>query len=90
VAAEAGQGALACELVGCADSHLGSFRIATPLQGWLESRLDVLLADLDPADRARAIGRGAALDRRGLMRLLRQAEDALGLQPAARGVQPTR
>jgi predicted ATPase/class 3 adenylate cyclase len=91
VAAEAGEGAFACELAGCADSHLGSFRIATPLQGWLEARLDLLLADLDPAERARATQRGAALDRRGLMRLLRQAGETLCVQPVSdRGVQPTR
>ncbi|HKA04062.1 MAG TPA: hypothetical protein VKD67_07020, partial [Acidimicrobiales bacterium] len=71
-------------------AHLASLRVVNPLQDWLEARLGTLLADLDPAERARATEQGAALDRRGLMRLLRQAEEMLGLEPAARrGVEPT-
>jgi predicted ATPase/class 3 adenylate cyclase len=90
-AAQAGEVALACEIVGCADTHLGSLRATNRRQAWLDSRLNTLLADVDPAERARATQRGAALDRRGLMRLLRQAEETLGLQPVPdRGVQPTR
>jgi hypothetical protein len=90
-AAQAGEAVLACELAGCADTHLASLRATNRRQDWLDTRLDLLLADLDPAERARALERSAALDRRGLMRLLRQAEESLGLQPAPRrGVQPTR
>jgi hypothetical protein len=72
--AERGELILACELVGCADSYLSRFRVANNLQRWLEARLDALLAGLDPVERARATKRGAVLDRRGLMRLLRDAE----------------
>jgi hypothetical protein len=90
-AAEARETVLACELVGYADAHLGSLRVINPFQDWLKARLDTLLADLDRAERARATQRGAALDRQGLMRLLRQAEETFGVQPAPpRGVQPTR
>jgi hypothetical protein len=90
-AAQAGEAELACQLVGCADTHLASLRATNRRQDWLDTRLDTFLADLDPADRARATQRGAALDRRGLMRLLRQAEETLGVQPIPRqGVQPTR
>jgi predicted ATPase len=77
-AAQAGHHELACQLVGCADGHLAAFRIANNLQGWLEARLDALVADVDPVERARATQRGAGLDRRGLMRLLRQAEELVG------------
>ena len=76
-AAEAGDVMLACELVGCADTLLPP-RLDDNLQGWLEARLDSLLADLDPVARLRATERGAALDRQGLMRLLRQAEELVG------------
>jgi hypothetical protein len=90
-AAEAGETVLACQLIGCADTQFASLRAANPLQGWLDTRLDTLLAHHDPAERDRARGRGAALDRRGLMRLLRQTEETLCLQPAwPAGVQPTR
>src|SRR5262249_3465740 len=64
-AAEAGETVLACQLVGCANAHLASLRVVNPLQDWLEARLGTLLADLDPAERARATEQGAALDRRG-------------------------
>jgi hypothetical protein len=73
-AAETGDLVLACELVGCADTHLASSRNNNDLQAWLEARLDSLLAELEPVERARATERGAALDRRGLLRLLRRAE----------------
>jgi predicted ATPase/class 3 adenylate cyclase len=89
--AQAGETDLACQLVGCADTHLASLRATNRRQDWLDARLDTLLADLEPVERARAISRGAALDRQGLMRLLRQAEETLCLQPSpGPGVQPTR
>jgi hypothetical protein len=72
-AAERGELILACKLVGCADTYLAQFRIANNLQRWLETRLEALLAFLDPVERARATERGAAFDRRGLVRLLRRA-----------------
>src|SRR5262249_902857 len=85
-AAEAGEAVLACERAGCADTHFASLRAGSPLQDWLDARFDTLIADHDPAERVRATQRGAALDRRGLMRLLRQAEETVGLEPApARG-----
>jgi hypothetical protein len=85
-AAQSGETELACQLVGCADTHFASLRAGNPVQHWLDTRLDTLLADLDPVERARASERGAALDRQGLMRLLRQAEETLGLHPP-RGIQ---
>ena len=77
-AAEAGDFVLGCELIGCADAHLATSRNNNNLQAWLEARFEALLADLNPADRTRATERGAALDRRGLMRLLRRAEELVG------------
>jgi hypothetical protein len=74
-AAERGEPVLACKLVGCANTHLATHRIANNIQGWLEARFDTLLADVNPVERIRATERGGALDRRGLMHLLRRAEE---------------
>jgi hypothetical protein len=76
--AEGGDSVLAAQVAGYAQAKLGAQRIRSPMRNWLDERLDAALADLAPADRARATERGRRLDRRGFMGLVSRAEDIVG------------
>jgi hypothetical protein len=67
------QGAL---LAGYVDGHLRATRPQTIGWRWVPAANDAELAHLEPAERTRLLARGAVLDRRGLMVLLREIEAA--------------
>jgi hypothetical protein len=71
----------AAEMVGFAEAHLRAYRVPVPSADWPHSQIDRSMAGIDPVARRETELVGAALDRRGFLNLVSQAEQEVDDKP---------
>jgi hypothetical protein len=75
--ARSGQLDLAAQLVGYARANFATYRVALSFQVWFERTVEMRLAQVEPTVRSRGEQTGAALDRRGFLQLVANAEQRI-------------